>query len=78
MAAGFRVLISGFVSAIPVVTRGMAFTLGPLQLGWMRNWGQVRSAGWAEWLSSGMFVLILLGGALRKRFWCRYQCIISG
>jgi ferredoxin len=74
VAAGFGVLLAGFVSAIPVVTRGLAFTLSPLQLGWMRHWGQVRSIGWAEWLSVGLFVLILLAGAMRKRFWCRYVC----
>ncbi len=73
-ASGFGVLLSGFVAAIPVVTRAMAFTLSPLQLGWMRHWGQVRAVGGAEWLSVGLFVLILLAGALRRRFWCRYVC----
>ena len=74
VAAGFGVLLSGFVSAIPVVTRGMAFTLGPLQLGWMRNWSQVHPFTWVEVLSIALFASILLAGLLRKRFWCRYVC----
>ncbi len=73
-AAGFGVLLSGFVSAIPVVTRGMLFTLGTLQLGWMRNWGQVREFGFADWFSIGLLAIILLSGVFRPRLWCRYVC----
>ncbi|MHC4398279.1 MAG: 4Fe-4S binding protein [Planctomycetota bacterium] len=73
-AAVFGVLLSGFVSAIAVLARGAAFTLGRLQLGWLRNWGQVKPLGWAEWLSIGLFALILLAGVFRRRFWCRYVC----
>lgn len=74
VAAGFGVLLSGFVSAIPVLTRGMVFTLGALQVGWLRNWAQVREFAFADWLSVGLFVLILLCGVLRPRFWCRHVC----
>jgi MauM/NapG family ferredoxin protein len=73
-AAVFGVLLSGFVSAIPVVTRGMAFTLGTIELGWLRSWTQVRGFGPGDWLSIGLFLAILAGGFLRKRFWCRYVC----
>ena len=74
VAAAWGVLLSGYVSAIPVLTRGTAFTLGPLQLGWMRNWSQVRAVGWTEWLSIGLFAIIFLGSLAGQRFWCRYVC----
>lgn len=74
VAAGFGVLLSGFVAAIAVVTRATAFTLGTLQLGWLRSWTQVRDFGPADWISIGLFVAILAAGLLRPRFWCRYVC----
>lgn len=74
LAASFGVLLTGFVAAIPVVTRAMAFIVGPLQLGMMRNWSQVRDIGFGEWFSVALFAFILLAGVLRKRFWCRYLC----
>ncbi len=74
MAAPFGVLLSGFVAAIPVVTRAMAFLLSPLQLGMIRNWSQVRDIAYGEWFSVALFAFILLAGVLRKRFWCRYLC----
>ncbi len=74
VAAPFGVLLTGFVSAIPVATRALAFILSPLQLGLVRNWSQVRDVGWGEWLSISLFVFVLLAGLLRQRFWCRYLC----
>ena len=74
VAAAFQVMIAGYVSAIPVVTRAMAFLLAPLQLGTLRNWSQVREVGWAEWLSIGLFASIILASLFRQRFWCRYVC----
>jgi polyferredoxin len=40
LAAGLGgVLLSGFVAAIPVLTRGLVFSVGNLQLGLAKNWG---------------------------------------
>ena len=45
VAALGGVLVSGFVSAIPVVTRAAYFLIAPLQLGWFRGWHQVPPMG---------------------------------
>ena len=68
------VLLSGFVSAIPVLTRGLMFVLGPLQLGFMRGWHQVPPLNLGHWVSILLFLAVLGLGFLRPRFWCRYVC----
>ncbi len=74
IAAGGGVLLSGYVSAIPVITRGLLFTLAPLQNGAANGWHQI--PGW----NSGHLVSVLLFpgvlglGLLRPRFWCKYVC----
>jgi ferredoxin len=74
VSSALGMLLSGFAAAIPVVTRGMSFTLGTLQLGWMRNWSQVRPIGLSDWISILLFGAVLLGAVLSRRFWCRYVC----
>ena len=68
------VLISGFVAAIPVVTRGLAFLFAPLQTAAFRGWYQVPPLGAGQLVSIALFVLVLALGLLRPRFWCRYVC----
>ncbi|CAN5768469.1 hypothetical protein BH09VER1_BH09VER1_45740 [soil metagenome] len=68
------VLISGFVAAIPVITRGFLFVLAPLQLGGMRGFYQVPAFNVGQWISIALFLAVLALGLLRKRFWCRYVC----
>ena len=68
------VLTSGFVAAIPVVTRGLAFLLAPLQTAAFRGWYQVPPLGAGQLVSIVLFVLVLVLGLLRPRFWCRYVC----
>src|SRR4030095_6734979 len=41
IAAMFGVLLSGFVAAIPVITRGLLFTLKPLHAGFASGWHQL-------------------------------------
>lgn len=74
VAAACGVLVSGFVSAIPVITRGMLFLFGPLQTGWTRGWHQMPPLGWGHWLSIALFFAVLALGLLRPRFWCKYVC----
>jgi len=70
----FGVLLSGFVAAIPVLTRGLLFTAGRLQLGLMKDWSQVGPATLALYLSVGMFAAIFLLSLFGPRFWCRHLC----
>jgi len=70
----FGVLLTGFVAAIPVVTRGMAFLLAPLQTGAARGWHQVPPIGAGHYVSIALFLAVLLLGLLRPRFWCKYVC----
>jgi polyferredoxin/ferredoxin len=74
VAALFGVLLSGFFAAIPVLTRGMAFLLGPLQIGVMEGLRNVPPMDVGHVLSIGLFLLVLGLGFLRPRFWCRYVC----
>jgi ferredoxin len=74
VAAACGVLVSGVVSAIPVITRGLLHTLGPLQTGWSRGWHQVPPMNAGHWISLGMFFAVLALGFLKPRFWCKYVC----
>lgn len=68
------VLVSGFVSAIPVITRGFLFILGPLQMGLLRGFYQVPHINLGQWFSIALFLGVLAMGLWRPRFWCRYVC----
>lgn len=74
IAALCGVLLSGYVAAIPVLTRGLLFTGGRIQLGLMKGWIQVGPASWGVYLSLLLFAAVFLFGLLGKRFWCRYVC----
>ena len=73
-AALLGVLWSGFVAAIPVLTRGLAFTGAQLQLGWMKHWNMVPPFLPAVLVSIGLFALVFLLSLMGPRFWCRYVC----
>jgi ferredoxin len=68
------VLISGFVAAIPVLTRGFLFVLGPVQQGAMKGFYQVPPITAGQVFSILLFIGVLALGFLRPRFWCRYVC----
>lgn len=74
VAAVFGVLVSGFSSAIPVITRGMLFLVDPLQSGAVRGWHLVPAIGLGQVISIVMFFAVLCLGFLRPRFWCKYVC----
>jgi len=73
-ASAAGVLVSGFVAAIPVVTRGLLFTLAPVQSGLLRGWYLVPPLNAGHFLSLALFFAVLGLGLLRPRFWCRYVC----
>lgn len=74
VAAFCGVLLSGFVSAIPVLTRGLMFLVAPGQLGSLRGWHQVPALNPGQWFSILLFLAVLGLGFLRPRFWCKYVC----
>jgi NAD-dependent dihydropyrimidine dehydrogenase PreA subunit len=74
VAAACGVLVSGFVAAIPVITRGLLFTLSPLQTGTLRGWHLVPPMHAGHWISIGLFFAVLGLGLLKPRFWCKYVC----
>ncbi|MBI5387492.1 MAG: 4Fe-4S binding protein [Verrucomicrobia bacterium] len=68
------VLLSGFVAALPVLTRGLLFSAGNVQLGLAKNWGMVPPLTAAVWVSLGLFAVVFLLGLIGPRFWCRSVC----
>ncbi len=74
ITAFFGIMLAGTVAAIPIITRGFLFILGPLQQGIMQGWYQVPPINTGNIVSIILFVVVLGLGFLRPRFWCRYVC----
>ncbi|TWU02653.1 4Fe-4S binding protein [Stieleria varia] len=74
IAAVCGVLVSGFFSAIPVITRAMLFAVDPLQTGLTRGWHLIPAMNWGHVFSLVLFAAVLCLGFLRPRFWCKYVC----
>jgi ferredoxin len=74
VAAWCGVLVTGFVAAIPVLTRGMLFLAAPMQTGFARGWHQVPPLGPGHLVSIALFLAVLALGFLKPRFWCKYVC----
>ncbi|HJN12288.1 MAG TPA: 4Fe-4S binding protein [Pirellulaceae bacterium] len=74
MTSACGVLSSSFVSAIPVLTRGLLFSLGRVQLGIMKGENMLAPVGPMFYLSLGLFVVVFLLSLKGRRFWCRYVC----
>lgn len=74
IAASMGVLITGFVSAIPVITRACLFIGEPIQSGVVRGWHLVPAPNVGNVISITLFLMVLGLGFLRPRFWCKYVC----
>jgi ferredoxin len=74
VASMFGVLVTGFVAAIPVITRGLLFLFDPLQTGLERGWHQVPPLNAGHFLSLVLFFAVLGLGFFKPRFWCKYVC----
>ena len=74
VAAMWGVLVSGYVAAIPVVTRGLLFLGDPIQSGMSRGWHLVPAMHVGHFFSIALFALVLGLGFLQPRFWCKYVC----
>ena len=68
------VLTAGFVAAIPVLTRGMLFTVGRMQLAWLKGIGHLPATDWTFYLSIALFMAVFVPSLFGRRFWCRYLC----
>ncbi len=74
VAAVGGVLLTGFVAAIPVVTRAFLFLVKPLELGFTRGWYLNTGFNAGHVISILLFLGILFLGVFRRRFWCQYVC----
>lgn len=74
VSAVFGVLVSGFVAAIPIVTRAAAYLLTPLETGFVRSWHQIPAMNVGQMLSLVLFAAVLGLGFFKPRFWCRHVC----
>jgi ferredoxin len=68
------VLVSGYVAAIPVITRGLLFLFEPLQTASARGWHNVPPLNAGHFVSIALFFAVLALGFLKPRFWCKYVC----
>ena len=68
------VLLTGFVAAIPVITRAMLFLVSPLQMGTERGFYQIPAWNGGHAVSLVLFLAVLGLGLFRRRFWCQYVC----
>lgn len=74
VAAVFGVLLSGFIAAIPVVTRAMFVLLTPLEIGLAKGWYLIPPINAGHLVSVVLFLAVFGLSFLRSRFWCRYVC----
>ena len=74
IAATWGVLVSGYVAAIPVVTRGLLFIGEPIQTASLRGSHLVPAWNAGHFVSLALFGLVLGLGLLQPRFWCKYVC----
>jgi len=74
LAAGMGILISGYFSAIPVITRALLFIGEPTQTAIARGLHLMAPIHAGHWISLTLFAGVLGLGFLRPRFWCKYVC----
>ncbi|HND51294.1 MAG TPA: 4Fe-4S binding protein [Pirellulaceae bacterium] len=74
VCAACGVLVSGYIAAIPVVTRGFLFLFEPVQTAVGRGWHLVPPMNAGHLVSLVLFVGVLALGFLQPRFWCKYVC----
>jgi ferredoxin len=74
VTSAFGVLTSGYASAIPVLTRGLLFSLGQAQLSIFKGEAHVPPAGPMLYVSLALFAIVFLLSLKGRRFWCRYVC----
>jgi ferredoxin len=74
VAAALGVMAAGFVAALPVLVRGLAFLAAPVQEGLLKGWYLVPPIGAGQWVGAALFVAVAATVLLGPRFWCRCLC----
>jgi ferredoxin len=74
VAALGGVLLTGFVAAIPVMTRAFLFLVKPVEVGLAKGWHLNTGFNAGHLVSVLLFFGILFLGVFRRRFWCQYVC----
>ena len=72
--AASGVLLAGYVSPIPLLTRGLVLSGGRLQIAAVRGWDQVPPASWAAGGAIVLLAATVLLSLLGRRFWCNTLC----
>jgi len=67
-------MVAGFVAAIPVLTRGVVYAAGPVQLGLARDWYLVPPMDAAYVASIVLLAAVFVTSLLGPRFWCHCLC----
>ena len=78
VAAALGVLLSGYVAAMPIATRGFVFVFGSIQLALLKHSEMADLLSWERVLAAVLFLGVLGLGFLGGRFWCRYCCPSGG
>jgi polyferredoxin len=73
-SACFGVMIAEALSPITLLTRGMLFTGGRIQLAEMKGPNHLGAIDGAFYLSLALFAVVFLLSLFGKRFWCRCLC----
>ncbi len=68
------VVTSGFLAAIPLLTRGLVSILAPLQLGLTTGWENVPPISATQIASVALTAAVIALGLLGRRFWCGCLC----
>lgn len=73
VAAALGVTVVGLVAAIPLLTRGLAYAVEPLELGPTGGWDLAPiTAG--QWAGAALLAAVLLTTLGGRRLWCRCLC----
>ena len=73
-SAAAGVLLSGFLAAMPILVRGMALAVSPLQMGVLKGWYLVPPMGAGQVVGALILAAVLVPAILGRRLWCRCLC----
>lgn len=72
--SAFGLLLSGYLSAIPLVTRGLTVSIGYLQASTVTGLSNLPPLEWQNYAAVALLLGVLALSLMGKRFWCRCVC----